>query len=170
MRPIFGKAIATLLFFSILFISVGYGLKNAEAGYAPIQPIAFSHRIHTGENKIPCLYCHVYARKSTIAGVPSVQRCMGCHKIIGSDRPEVRKITEYFEGKKPIPWVRVYRLQDFVYFSHKRHVLKEVACQECHGPIETMDRVERYSSLDMGWCLTCHKKREVDMDCLVCHK
>lgn len=105
-----------------------------------------------------------------MAGLPSVQRCMGCHRVIAADRPEIKKVQEYYQNKQPIPWIKVYDLPDFVYFSHKRHVAKEVTCQECHGPVETMDRIEKYSSLTMGWCLSCHKKREADRDCLVCHK
>lgn len=134
------------------------------------QPIAFSHRLHAGEKKIPCQYCHAYARRSTVAGVPSVQTCMGCHALVAVRKPEIRKVAAYWEQRAPIPWVKIHNLPDFVYFSHKRHIRAGLACQQCHGPVETMDRVYQYSSLEMGWCLTCHTERGAPIDCVTCHK
>ncbi|MBI2877192.1 MAG: cytochrome c3 family protein [Candidatus Tectomicrobia bacterium] len=137
---------------------------------APIQPIAFSHKTHAGTYGIPCLYCHVYARRSTVAGVPSVQACFNCHKVIGLDQPEVLKVLNHWNKKEPIPWIKVHDLPDFVYFSHKRHVLKGVVCQTCHGTVQRMERVRRVSSLEMGWCVDCHIERGASRDCPVCHK
>jgi hypothetical protein len=144
------------------------------------QPIAFSHELHAGEKKIPCQYCHAYARRSTVAGVPSVQTCMGCHQLIAVRKPEVRKLAAYWEQKAPIPWVKIHNLPDFVYFSHKRHVEAGVACQRCHGPVETMKEVHQVESLEMGWCLGCHMEVarthefgpaiEPSVDCATCHK
>jgi hypothetical protein len=133
-------------------------LSKVFAPLPPEQPIAFSHRVHAGEKKIDCLYCHTAARRSTTAGLPSVERCMGCHSLIATRRPEIRKLADFWEKREPVPWVRVHRLPDFVYFSHKRHVAAGVRCQECHGPVETMDVVYQYASLEMGWCLSCHKQ------------
>lgn len=136
----------------------------------PTQPIAFSHKIHAGDYGIPCLYCHIYAKRSIVAGVPSVQTCFNCHKIIGLDKPEILKILDYWGKKEPIPWVKVYDLPDFVYFSHKRHVRKGIVCQTCHGAVQGMERIRRVSSLEMGWCLECHNQNGVSRDCAVCHK
>lgn len=148
----------------VILMGTGSG-KNA-----PEQPITFSHKIHAGNIKIPCLYCHVNARRSTVAGVPSVQLCMGCHENIAMDEPEVQKLLGYWTRKEPIPWVKVYDQPDFVYFSHKRHIRKGIACTECHGPVETMDRIEEVGVLDMDRCVSCHKERNASIDCLTCHK
>lgn len=139
---------------------------------SPAQPIAFSHKIHAGENEIPCMHCHIYAERSTVAGVPSVQRCIGCHSIIKRDAPEVVKLMGYWERGKPIPWVKVYNLPDFVYFTHKRHLKAGMQCVACHGDIAKMDVTTRVSSLEMGWCLDCHIQRGVKNgeDCWTCHK
>lgn len=139
---------------------------------APDQPINFSHRVHAGDNEIPCQYCHVYAARSINAGVPSVNKCMNCHRFVAKDRPEILKVASFWEDKEPIPWVKVHDLADFVYFPHKRHVQAGVACQHCHGPVETMDKIERVSSLQMPWCVECHRENEVahGTDCWTCHK
>lgn len=141
----------------------------------PVQPIAFSHKTHAGTYGLACLYCHAYADRSIVAGVPPVQTCFGCHKIIsGYDRPEIQpaiaKIVDYWRRQEPIPWIKVYDLPDFVYFSHKRHVKKGMACQNCHGQVQEMDQVRRVASLEMGWCLDCHRRRGVERDCALCHK
>ena len=138
----------------------------------PRQPIDFSHKVHAGDNSIPCMYCHIQARRSPAAGVPSVNKCVNCHRIVAKDRPQIRKLMEYWAAQQPIPWVKVHDLPDFVYFPHKRHVQAGVECQTCHGPVETMERVERLAPMKMGWCLNCHKEHSVQngLDCWTCHK
>ena len=109
---------------------------------APHQPIFFSHLIHAGKYQIACQYCHADARRSEYAGLPSVERCMGCHKIIGAqDNPEIGKIHDYWRRGQPIPWVRIFKLPEFTYFPHKAHVRAGLECGTCHGPIERMRRV-----------------------------
>ena len=135
------------------------GLRNNQ-GYAPTQPIAFSHKLHAGDLGMDCLYCHSNAEKSAHATVPSVDACMGCHSVVRTDRPEIQKLTEYYASGKSIPWVRVHRLPDVVAFSHKAHVAAGVACQQCHGPVETMDILAQNANLSMGWCLSCHRNDE----------
>ncbi|HEY0687375.1 MAG TPA: cytochrome c3 family protein [Steroidobacter sp.] len=141
-------------------------------GTSPRQPIEFSHKIHATDNAIPCLYCHTQARRSTVAGVPSVRKCVDCHNIVAKDRPQIRKVMSYWANQQPIPWIKVHDLPDFVYFPHKRHVQAGVACQTCHGKVETMHRVKRVAPLKMGWCLDCHKAHAVEhgLDCWTCHK
>lgn len=95
---------------------------------------------------------------------------MGCHKITANDKPEVQKLATYWQEEKPIEWVRIHDLPDYVYFSHKRHVLAEVDCSNCHGKVEEMDRVSKVVDQHMGWCLDCHKERDASIDCLTCHK
>ncbi|TDJ44252.1 MAG: menaquinol oxidoreductase [Gammaproteobacteria bacterium] len=141
-------------------------------GTTPVQPINFSHRIHAGDFEIPCQYCHTQARRSISAGVPSVNKCVGCHNEVATDRPEIRKLMNYWVNKDPIPWIKVHDLPDFVYFPHKRHVQANIECQSCHGPVQTMDVVTRIAPLQMGWCRDCHLENEVQhgQDCLTCHK
>ena len=141
----------------------------SPVGYSPEQPIAFDHKVHATDNEIPCLYCHSYARRSLVAGVPSVRACMGCHEWVDSEHPGVETLKEFAENEEPIPWVRVYSTPDFVRFNHKRHVRAGVECRTCHGPVETMERVERVQSLEMGWCVSCHEQRSVSIDCATCH-
>ena len=136
----------------------------------PTQPLAFSHKVHAGEYEIPCLYCHVHAGRSAIAGIPSVDRCMGCHAIMKADKAEVKKIREYWDRQEPIPWIKIYNQPDFVHFSHKRHVLKGIACKTCHGAVETMDRVQKAVVLDMDRCVACHMEKKASIDCLTCHQ
>jgi hypothetical protein len=141
--------------------------SRAEAKFE--QPIAFSHKIHVQDNGIACLHCHAYARRGPVAGLPSVQRCAGCHTTIAKDKPEVLKTMGYWERNEPIPWQRVHDLPDYVRFNHKRHVLAQVECRECHGAVETMEAAQQVSSLTMGFCLQCHRKRNASTDCLTCH-
>ena len=141
------------------------GVASDPAG----QPIAFSHAHHAGQYEIECQFCHTYARRGPVAGIPSVQRCVGCHRTILSDRPEIQKILEYWENEEPIPWIRVHDLPDYVRFTHKAHVRAGLDCSSCHGDLTQMEIAEQVESLSMGWCLDCHKKRDASRDCLVCH-
>ncbi|HKZ53583.1 MAG TPA: cytochrome c3 family protein [Candidatus Acidoferrales bacterium] len=166
-----GRIALILLLAVILPAFTALGLRHRLFARAGIeQPIFFSHKLHAGEKQIPCQYCHAYARRSTVAGVPSVQTCMGCHSLVGVRKPEVRKLAAYWQERQPIPWVRIHSVPDFVYFPHKRHVRAGVRCQECHGPVETMDEVYQFASLQMGWCLNCHNQRGASVDCATCHK
>ena len=187
---------------------VGYVRSLAQPGFrpehsrslvtvegAPTQPILFSHVVHAGSFQIGCQFCHADARRSEYAGLPSVERCMGCHRIIGAqDNPEIQKIHRYAERGEPVPWVRVFKMPEFTYFPHKPHVRAGVECQTCHGPVERMRVVGattgprllndlknlvglRPSSppLTMGWCLDCHREQNATrgmrapLDCVTCH-
>lgn len=178
----------------------GYRLPGNQQGYEPEQPIAFSHRLHAGELQMSCVYCHSGAEKGRHAGIPATSVCMNCHKSVtasfGSLREnpkavsaELRKLFDSYglddslkrdaAKAKPIPWVRVHNLPDFVCFDHRAHVHAGVSCQKCHGPVETMERVRQVESLSMGWCVNCHrdanvhgvagKKANASLDCAACH-
>lgn len=151
---------------AILFIRY-YWLTNTNA---PEQPIAFSHAKHAGELKLPCTKCHVYADKGPQATVPAMSICMDCHKKVATDKPEIQKLTKYWEEKNPIPWIKVHNLPWHVYFSHKRHVKKGIKCQTCHGEVQAMPVVRQVRSLKMGWCVSCHRQNNAPTDCLTCHK
>jgi hypothetical protein len=131
-----------------------------QQGYAPVQPIAFSHKLHAGDNQVPCLYCHYGARSSRHAGIPAASVCMNCHGLLSKQTVEIERIKEAAQFDRPlVAWVKVHNLPDYVYFNHSRHVLSGVACESCHGAVETMERVEQVTPLNMGWCLDCHRER-----------
>jgi hypothetical protein len=157
---------ALLLTFLLLLVTAWSGSK---AEITTEQPIAFSHRVHATDYKIRCQYCHIYVERSPVAGAPPVKTCMGCHELIATDKPEIENLTRFWQERQPIEWVKIYDLPDFVRFTHKRHVRAGVECQECHGPVDTMERVVRVSDLTMGWCLDCHQQRNAEIDCLICH-
>lgn len=171
LRP-FKKPFYIILVTLIAFILGAWANTRFYSDRSPVQPINFSHRIHATDNEIPCLYCHSAAERTPSAGVPSVAKCMGCHKAIAVDKPEILKLADYWERQEPIPWIKVYDVPDFVVFTHKRHVQEGVECQQCHGPVQEMDRVTRVSSLKMPWCVDCHTEKEVHngRDCWTCHK
>ncbi|MYN65726.1 MAG: cytochrome c3 family protein [Acidobacteria bacterium] len=133
------------------------------------QPIAFSHARHVEQAGVDCQFCHAYARRGPVAGIPSVERCVGCHRSILTERPEIVKVLDYWEQGTPIPWIRVHDLPDYVRFSHKAHVRTGIDCAECHGDVARMDIASQVESLSMGWCVDCHTAREASRDCLVCH-
>ena len=188
----------------LLAVLALYGIWNwlmwvgVYKGYQPEQPIYFSHKIHAGENKIDCQLCHSSAKYGKVSEIPSVNVCMNCHKGIaeykgkyieeGKDRAfytaEIKKIYEAagwdegsqsYTGKiKPIEWVRIHNMPDFVYFNHSQHVVAgeqtimkakkvDVVCKACHGQVQEMDKVQMANSFTMGWCIDCHRTTEVDM-------
>ena len=186
--------LSVALVFSIALLIARAGvfhLPDNQQGYEPVQPIAYSHRLHAGELQVQCMYCHFGAEKSRHAGIPPESVCMNCHRFVtaplGAVRaedelaqkenraprpvssPEIKKLTEAFAAGKPIAWTRVHNLPDFVYFDHRAHVNKNVACQTCHGPVETMERVRQVSDLSMGWCVNCHRDNRASTDCATCH-
>lgn len=140
-----------------------------NVGYKPEQPIPFSHKLHAGDKQIPCQYCHSAARRSAVAGIPPLNTCMGCHKIVATDKEPIKNITEHFKTNKPMEWVKVHDLPDFVRFSHKPHVAAGLECQSCHGQVQTMDVVEQVAPLQMGWCISCHREKKASLECATCH-
>ncbi|MBI5576713.1 MAG: cytochrome c3 family protein [Deltaproteobacteria bacterium] len=133
------------------------------------QPVAYSHRIHVTDNKIDCRFCHSSANKSASARIPPVEKCMSCHRVIATDRPEIKKIAQYWREKKPIYWNRVTELPDYVYFPHMRMVNAGVPCLTCHPGMDRADGAVQKREFTMGWCMDCHKKRGVSIDCWTCH-
>jgi hypothetical protein len=134
--------------------------SSLDVGYAPEQPIPFSHKIHAGENKMECLYCHFNADKSRHATVPPMSLCMGCHQQVAKDRPLIKRMTALYAEGKSFEWVKVHHVPDHVYFPHRRHVAAGVSCQECHGPVEEMNKVKQVKEFTMGWCLSCHRNND----------
>ena len=167
----------------LLALAIGAAMLSAYSGASssqnnsPVQPIRFPHPVHVQKLGMNCLYCHNAANKSMDPGLPAVSTCMGCHNMIGPDRPatdlgpkrhseEIAKLYKYADAAgvgagmglnaKPIPWIRIHKLPEYVHFPHTRHVNAGVTCQTCHGQIQNMDQVRQFSSLNMGWCVSCH--------------
>ena len=137
-----------------------------QEGYSPDQPVWFSHKVHAGQNKIDCLYCHSSAMDSKSAGIPGTAVCMNCHNVVKNGTKtgteEIAKVIESWNTGEPIEWVRVHNLPDHVFFSHAQHVnAGKRECQECHGPVEEMDRIVQVGNLSMGWCIHCHRNTPV---------
>lgn len=194
LRPIidaWNPTVATLIIAGAVMLFLGaFGYKfgmeevGVQQGYAPTQPINFSHKIHAGQYEMDCKYCHSTVEKSKSASIPSLNTCMNCHKYVkaaekynGKTSPEIQKIynaigfdgdnMEYIEGyeQKPIEWIRIHNLPDLAYFNHSQHVVVgKVECQTCHGPIKEMEKVYQYSNLQMGWCIDCHRERGIDSE------
>lgn len=141
----------------------------SNVGYGPTQPIPFSHKLHASTNKIPCLYCHSNAERSRHATVPGVGVCMNCHTVVRTERPTIQAVTQYYQANKPIPWIRVDRVPDYVYFSHQWHIARGFACQKCHGEVQNMDVVQQAKDLKMGFCISCHRQNQAPTDCNTCH-
>ena len=142
------------------------GSSLAEGDFT--QPIKFSHKTHAGANEIPCEYCHIYARRSQVSGIPPVRTCVGCHSVDGKggvqgtedwQKLEIAKVQDHFKQGKPIEWKKIHDVPDFVHFSHKRHIKIGFDCTQCHGNMYekeevTMDNMKQ--ELSMGWCVKCH--------------
>jgi hypothetical protein len=139
---------------------------NTDVGYAPKQPIEYSHKLHAGDIGMDCRYCHAYAERGPHAGVPATQTCMNCHAQVKKDSPKLEALrTSWAEGKgeAPVPWKKVHVLPDYAYFDHSAHLgvgvgtnRAGVGCETCHGRIDTMDLVRQVQPLSMTWCLECH--------------
>lgn len=165
----------------LLYAAVIEGQKiSFNESYEPVQPINFSHKVHAGDNQINCQYCHFASEQGRHAGIPPTSLCLNCHEVIKKDSPEILKIRKSIEDKNPIEWVKVHHLPDFAYFNHSQHVnVGKISCQTCHGSVEKMDIVKQENSLNMGWCIDCHRgssiappddhKSRAGGDCAKCH-
>lgn len=164
-----------------LFIGLGVVLAGAlgtfyflykigdNRGYAPDQPIPFSHKRHAGDNKIPCLYCHANADRSRHATIPSMDTCMNCHSVVKTDSPLIQKVQQAHRDGKAIVWTKIHDMPDFVFFNHERHIARGVDCTVCHGNVATMDKVGQEKILNMGFCVDCHRENNAPLDCDTCH-
>ncbi len=157
-----GVIVLILLFGGKATIDAAYGV-GIHQGYAPEQPIKFSHKLHAGQYQINCNYCHTGVYEGKGANVPSANICMNCHNAIKRESPEIQKIYRAIENEEPIQWVRVHNLPDLAYFNHSQHTnVGGLECKNCHGEIEKMEVVEQRSTLTMGWCIDCHRQTDVN--------
>ncbi|MBT8261615.1 MAG: c-type cytochrome [Bacteroidia bacterium] len=181
---------SVFLLLASAYFAYGWMMQvGIDQGYAPVQPIHYSHKIHAGANQIDCNYCHSSARKSKHSGIPSLNVCMNCHKNIAEYNGEedlengytkefytneIKKLYKavgwdennqaYTGEEEPVKWVRIHNLPDFAYFNHSQHVtVAGIECQKCHGPVEEMEIMYQFSPLTMGWCINCHRETNVDL-------
>jgi hypothetical protein len=157
------------LLYATAFVDLAWSPNTLAVGYEPKQPVPFSHAIHAGELGLDCRYCHVAVDKGPHSTIPVTQICMNCHSSIKTTvpdpqdptkqipNPKLAPVFDSWKTGKPVEWVRVHDLADFVYFNHSAHVNRGVSCVECHGRIDQMDVVHQAKPLSMGWCLECHR-------------
>jgi len=135
----------------------------------PEQPIPFSHRVHAGVKAIQCQFCHPYVGRSIFPGIPPVEKCLYCHKYIIANFPPIKKEHQYFNTNTPTPWKKVFYIPEHVFFRHVWHIKRNIECQQCHGQIQTMDRIPA-KKFKMGFCVDCHKQNKAKLGCwLACH-
>jgi len=172
------------IFVVLTSFALTYFASRAErdgVGYTPDQPINYSHKLHAGDMQIDCQYCHVAVEKSRHAMVPAIETCMNCHTIARKDRPEIIKLTEYYNEGKPIFWNRIHKVPDYAYFNHSVHINKGIECESCHGEIKQMEKVGQMRSFTMASCLNCHRDAHSELKyienvnngpdyCFACHR
>ncbi|MGP8216523.1 MAG: c-type cytochrome [Bacteroidia bacterium] len=174
-------AVICIFFFALSTVYGWEYLWNIDVtpGYHPSQPINFLHKVHAGDNSIACLYCHSGAEKGKVAGIPTLNVCMNCHRGIQGSTPEYQKEiakiyyavgwdpekAEYSKPPHPVQWNRVHALPDFAYFNHSQHVVVgKVECEKCHGDVKTFTTDKQFAPLTMGWCINCHRETPVQME------
>jgi hypothetical protein len=160
LRPVVAAGVlAAPVYIAVLAV---YGANPVlyDQGYAPRQPVDYSHALHAGQLGLDCRYCHTNVDKAAHANIPATQTCMNCHTNVKPKSPKLAAVRESWAEDKPIQWNKVHRLADYVYFNHSAHVNRGVGCASCHGRIDTMEVVAQAKPLSMGWCLECHRAPE----------
>jgi hypothetical protein len=155
---------AVTLVLSVIGFFWYYGSpKYTDVGYRPIQPVAYSHKLHAGDLGLDCRYCHSSVERSPVANVPPTQTCMNCHKLILPQSEKLLRVRESWSTGQPIRWVRVHELPDFAYFNHSAHLNAGVGCASCHGNVAQMEQVTQSQPLSMSWCLDCHRDPDMSL-------
>ena len=163
MSTFFKNKTRLLLILFVAFGAVGMHVMQLDfnTGYAPEQPIAFSHKLHAGKLELDCKYCHSNVEKGPHATVPPLSTCMGCHSVVAKEQPEIKKLQDYWERGIPVPWVRIHRVPDYVYFTHQAHIKAGLDCATCHGDVASFERVAQVRPLEMGDCVSCHRGTDI---------
>jgi len=160
LRPTVAAGAAGGALYVCLIVWLGFSPKTTDVGYQPEQPVPYSHALHVGQLGIDCRYCHSTVESAAHAAIPPTQTCMNCHATVRTNSPKLIPVLSSNATGLPIPWVRVHDLPDYVYFNHSAHLAAGVGCVECHGRIDTMEKVRQAEPLSMGWCLDCHRHPE----------
>jgi hypothetical protein len=156
-RLVVGVPLAGVPLYLLFLLYFAGAPSTTDVGYAPEQPVPYSHLVHAGQMGLDCRYCHTTVETAAFAAVPPTSVCMNCHRTIAPDVKNMEPVRQSAQSGGPIPWVRVHDLPDFVYFDHRAHVGRGVGCVSCHGRIDGMERVYQVKTLSMGFCLECHR-------------
>jgi hypothetical protein len=157
LRVALGIGGAVLGIYVVALFAYGASPVTMSVGFAPEQPVAFSHAMHAGELGLDCRYCHTTVELGARAAIPPTETCMNCHQRIRTNSPALEAVFSSWSNGQPVHWKRVHDLPDYVYFDHSAHVTRGIGCVTCHGRIDTMERVRQEAPLNMGWCLDCHR-------------
>ncbi len=160
LRDLAGIALVVTPLYIVVLYAYGNTPRTTDVGYAPKQPVAYSHALHVNELGIDCLYCHNTVDKTGHAAIPPTQTCMNCHTNIRAQSEKLLPIREAHASGLPVEWVKVHDLPDYAYFNHSAHVRRGIGCASCHGRVDKMEVVEQVERLSMGWCLDCHRNPE----------
>ena len=160
LRPGIAAAAVGGLLYATLVVALGFSPRATDVGYAPEQPVPYSHALHVGQLGIDCRYCHNTVEIAAHAAVPPTQTCMNCHSMIRKTSEKLIPVFSSYATGMPVEWIRVHDLPDYVYFNHAAHVRRGVGCVSCHGRVDTMEVVYQAEMLSMGWCLDCHRSPE----------
>lgn len=159
-RPPLTIAVLIGVLYVTVLVAYGASPRTTDVGYAPLQPVLYSHALHAGDLGLDCRYCHNTVEDGAQASLPPTQTCMNCHKHIMNTSDKLPPLRKSYETGSPIEWVRVHDLPDYVYFNHSAHVRRGVGCASCHGRVDKMEVVYQHEPLSMGWCLECHRNPE----------
>ncbi len=162
-RPLVAGALLIAPVYAVMLVWYGGSPKTTDVGYAPKQPVSYSHALHAGDLGMDCRYCHSTVEVAARSAIPPTQTCMNCHKSVRATSTKLLPVRESYATGMPVPWVRVHDLPDFVYFNHSAHVTRGIGCVTCHGRVDKMDVVTQVQPLSMGWCLDCHRRPEKNL-------
>jgi len=159
-RPLLTVFAVVVPVYLVLVFAYGASPRTTDVGYAPLQPVPYSHSLHAGQLGMDCRYCHTTVEEAAHAAIPPTQTCMNCHASIRTESDKLIRVRQSHALGMPIEWVRIHDLPDYVYFNHSAHVSRGVGCASCHGRVDKMDVVYQGQTLSMGWCLDCHRNPE----------
>lgn len=145
---------------SVLAVWYYFSPEYTDVGYAPQQPVNYSHRVHVDQLGLDCRYCHSFVEIADVSNIPATETCMNCHEIVLPQSLDLMPVRASWADDSSIPWVKVHQLPDYAQFSHAVHVNSGVGCETCHGRVDQMDVVSQVEPMSMGWCLECHREPE----------
>jgi len=162
-RILAGVILGAAPIYLTFLIWYGASPRTTDVGYQPKQPVPYSHALHAGRLGLDCRYCHNTVEQAAHAAIPATATCMNCHERIWTNSDKLTPVRESLATGRPVEWLKVHDLPDYVYFNHSAHVTRGVGCVSCHGRIDEMDEVYQKEPLSMGWCLDCHRQPEQNL-------
>lgn len=143
--------------YNVLLVGYVASPATTDVGYMPEQPVPFQHSIHAGDLGLDCRYCHTTVERAGFAAIPPTETCMNCHSLVRATSPRLEPVRQSWQTGKPVEWIKVHDLPEYVFFNHSAHVTRGVGCVSCHGRVDKMDVVQQVQPLSMSWCLDCHR-------------